>query len=392
MYGREGRLQCENDSLSLADWSVRPSPGMCVTTCPPVCNTPSLSQFGSDQHRVRLSAHSTSTTNHNTMYYYEDELSPTDTSEDSIEISVKSIHKKFTKNKRKSVEPRRVKINKIEKHADSSSEPRSISPDYNENDFSLKRKVLSPSHLAPKKRFKLDAMLEMERERIKQELSEAETKSPATPFRPWADAHQKEFSPSSPVDSTHLPPSPSPSPVAHPSLPLLLSYALRAKGMLPMMPTLGLSSPVPEQQEPLSLVVKKEPVDSKPTKPTQDLLNSSDSDLSVCSPRPSSSSKQTNYKSMTKDRRVEANARERQRVHTITAAFDTLQAAIPTSEENIKLSKLSVIKIATAYIMALSRMAGHDYSEDQSAPPVQAVLQHCRETIETESKIKNRKN
>ncbi len=87
---------------------------------------------------------------------------------------------------------------------------------------------------------------------------------------------------------------------------------------------------------------------------------------------------------------MEANARERQRVHTITAAFDTLQAAIPTSEENIKLSKLSVIKIATAYIMALSRMAGHDYSEDQSAPPVQAVLQHCRETIETESKIKKR--
>ena len=35
--------------------------------------------------------------------------------------------------------------------------------------------------------------------------------------------------------------------------------------------------------------------------------------------------KQRNYKNMTRERRVEANARERQRVHTITAAFDTLQ-------------------------------------------------------------------
>ena len=97
-----------------------------------------------------------------------------------------------------------------------------------------------------------------------------------------------------------------------------------------------------------------------------------------------------NSKILARARRVEANARERQRVHTITAAFDTLQAAIPTGEENVKLSKLSVIKIATAYIMALSRMAGHDYTVDQSAPPVQAVLEQCRQTIEAESKVKKR--
>ena len=89
---------------------------------------------------------------------------------------------------------------------------------------------------------------------------------------------------------------------------------------------------------------------------------------------------------------MEANARERQRVHTITAAFDTLQEAIPTHEENIKLSKLSVIKIATAYIMALSRMAGHDYTEDRSAPSVESVINLCRQTIYNETKVKNRKN
>ena len=93
---------------------------------------------------------------------------------------------------------------------------------------------------------------------------------------------------------------------------------------------------------------------------------------------------------MSKYRRKTANARERQRVHTITAAFDTLQAAIPTEEKDIKLSKLSVIKIATAYIMALSRMAGHDYTEDQSAPPVEEVVEHCSEVIEKECRIKKR--
>ena len=99
---------------------------------------------------------------------------------------------------------------------------------------------------------------------------------------------------------------------------------------------------------------------------------------------------QRNYKNLTRERRVEANARERQRVHTITAAFDTLQAAIPCEDENSKLSKLSVIKIATAYIMALSRMAGYDYTEDQSAPSLDTVVQHCQEVIHTETRIKKR--
>jgi len=322
-----------------------------------------------------------------TMYYIEEELSPTDTSEDSIEVSVKPIHKKFTKSKRKSAEPRRVKVHKLEVENGCSS------PDYNENDYALKRK--SPSHLAPKKRFKLDAMLEMEREKIKLETMET-TRNTSTPFRPWL-LESEETLPT----STRLQPSPtpsvncrsSPSPVQHTPatprhiinngcspvlnaspLPLLLSYALRMQ---------SLSNNVPEQDEPLSLVVTKQPETSIKEETVEE-------DQTV-SPHPSNK-KQTNYKSMTKDRRVEANARERQRVHTITAAFDTLQAAIPTEEENIKLSKLSVIKIATAYIMALSRMAGYDYTEDRSAPSVESVINHCRQTISTESKLKHRKS
>ena len=122
---------------------------------------------------------------------------------------------------------------------------------------------------------------------------------------------------------------------------------------------------------------------------------------------------QRNYKNMTRERRVEANARERQRVHTITAAFDTLQSLIPAPEDvmdtssksssgsedgnatnqlsnlaNQKLSKLSIIKIATAYIMLLSRMAGYDYSEDKSAPSIEDCVKKCSELLTQETKVK----
>lgn len=130
---------------------------------------------------------------------------------------------------------------------------------------------------------------------------------------------------------------------------------------------------------------------------------------------------QRNYKNMTRERRVEANARERQRVHTITAAFDTLQSLIPSPEDvdtnnskspssssssdvdssscinnnnllsnlnNQKLSKLSIIKIATSYIMLLSRMAGYDYSEDKSAPSIEECVKKCSELLTQETKVK----
>lgn len=100
--------------------------------------------------------------------------------------------------------------------------------------------------------------------------------------------------------------------------------------------------------------------------------------------------KQRNYKNMTRERRVEANARERQRVHTITAAFDTLQNAIPTEDSSQKLSKLSIIKIATSYIMVLSRMAGYDYSIDQSAPSVEDCIEKCSDLIYSESKVRKK--
>merc|ERR1711988_1309126 len=78
-----------------------------------------------------------------TMYrdIEEEEQSPTDTSEDSIEVQV-----------------------------------------------STKRTSLSPMCLAPKKRFKLDALRELEQmnSEVKPEKSETEKEANKSPFRPWS--------------------------------------------------------------------------------------------------------------------------------------------------------------------------------------------------------------
>ena len=198
----------------------------------------------------------------------------------------------------------------------------------------------------------------------------------------------------------------------------------------------------PEQDEPLALIkkpsIKSEPILSNSTQPINYSLTKKiaslkenhqpskgripdttpnslkkDNKKSPTSNNEKNTQQQRNYKNMTRERRVEANARERQRVHTITAAFDTLQSLIPAPEDvmdtssksssgsedgnatnplsnlaNQKLSKLSIIKIATAYIMLLSRMAGYDYSEDKSAPSIEDCVKKCSELLTQETKVK----
>ena len=426
---------------------------------------------------------------------YDESESVTDTSEDSVEVRVNPVERKeksatmsstpSKKNKRKSMEPRKMMTDSSPMQVPVSKEPtkrcrlnstgsedRSPPVSYNSESRSpspsspssspssppskeSKRTSTSPLHLAPKKRFKFDALKDLEE---KEKLEEA--KSSGNPFRPWSSEEAGPSSPSPPPSVVRppgvLPIHPFLGPGGLPLLPLdprLYGYLPAAlPPYLPIPP----ASP-PEQDEPLCLVKKEpkaaEPAISKQSPPTsspQKRSNPSSSSKGSPSKRqqpglpspasrpafnveaiiraggmaalrqPSSltsstnpastsprtrndsgstgsssggddaRSKQRNYKNMTRERRVEANARERQRVHTITAAFDNLQGAIPTEEENVKLSKLSVIKIATAYIMALSRMAGHDYTEDQSAPPVEEVIKQCSEVIEAESRIKKR--
>ncbi|KAA0189685.1 DNA-binding transcription factor NET [Fasciolopsis buskii] len=53
-------------------------------------------------------------------------------------------------------------------------------------------------------------------------------------------------------------------------------------------------------------------------------------------------------------RRIKANARERVRVHTISDAFNRLRKIVPSCPTNPRPSKLSVLRIAKGYIVALT--------------------------------------
>lgn len=99
---------------------------------------------------------------------------------------------------------------------------------------------------------------------------------------------------------------------------------------------------------------------------------------------------QRNYKGMTRQRRIEANARERSRVHTISAAFEALRRAVPAYADNQKLSKLAILRIAAAYIVALARLNEKDYSYDQRAPSFAECIDLCTRTIQAEGKARRR--
>jgi len=88
-----------------------------------------------------------------------------------------------------------------------------------------------------------------------------------------------------------------------------------------------------------------------------------------------------------KKRRVIANARERSRVHTISAAFEAVRHQIPAYTCNQKLSKLAILRIATSYIDALSAIVESDDKQH-----VQERINSCTKTLRNETKTKSRKN
>lgn len=97
-----------------------------------------------------------------------------------------------------------------------------------------------------------------------------------------------------------------------------------------------------------------------------------------------------NYKNMTRERRIEANARERTRVHTISAAFDSLRRAVPSYSYNQRLSKLAILRIACSYIAALGKLADIDYSVDGKKTTFADCVDMCTQTIQTEGRARRR--
>lgn len=250
--------------------------------------------------------------------YLESELhSPTDSSEDSVEVKISPIS---VRNKRKSIEPRKV-------------------PDGCFSGPLKKRMCL----------------------KVKAESAEEH------PFRPWS-------------------PKPSAVVFAVPS-PLPPSAYFRPP-----------SPPAVDDDQPVALVTKKvanvkcedtrvpvHPVSLSEAETERAILNSAEAFPSLHSPT-AQRREQRNYKNMTRERRIEANARERTRVHTISAAFDTLRRSIPAYSHNQKLSKLSVLRIACSYIMTLSNIVSGD--DAATAECVDLVTK----TIQREGKLRKKKD
>ncbi|KAG5675757.1 hypothetical protein PVAND_005634 [Polypedilum vanderplanki] len=298
--------------------------------------------------------------------------SPTDASEDSVEVKFTPI----LKNKRKSSEPSRV--------------------------------VSDPEQGPLKKRFRYSE--HQQQQQHQQPKMSAETGIISNHLhRPWALAAAAAAS------QIEQKPNPADILLRHPGV-TTLHRAINS-----------------EQEEPLALIAKKQPTStqtkfssqrpsstihessieslikktqisrlhSKALDATQFTSSTSTSTLLpqvssvVTSPtntatKPKSS--QRNYKNMTRERRIEANARERTRVHTISAAYDTLRHAIPSYSSTQKLSKLSVLRVACSYILTLSRLAGEDFSIDQSEPDIGDCVDAVTRTIQTEGKLRRKKD
>ena len=228
--------------------------------------------------------------------------------------------------------------------------------------------------MAPKKRFKMDALKDIINH--SDPVVHEEKKSP---FRPWDDTKKSNDA----SQSSNSLPNLHPGLLAyHPYL-LWLQHPALSIGQVPVVQE-------PEQKEPLALV-KTTPTESiEPVIPKIEPLEQNDEKndfIKESLDKNEKKAKQRNYKNMTRERRVEANARERQRVQTITEQFETLRNVIPVDDKNSKMSKLSIIKIATSYIMYLSRQCGYDYTTDKSEPSIEECYHNLKNLINYESKM-----
>ncbi|KAK4874397.1 hypothetical protein RN001_013757 [Aquatica leii] len=317
--------------------------------------------------------------------YLEVEIhSPTDSSEDSVEVKVSPI---CLRNKRKCAEPRKVQ----------------------------------DAFTAPlKKRMCLQAKNEQSTE----------------PFRPWNAENTRSLSPSSKlnvskdirVPLTNVTSESSSFAVPHPPH-LTPDDKFLIRPSIPSSQVARTPSPIPLIKKTISTRHRK--IKTEPNPVTQDgeiaqtqcdplrlrvplhpqltTLNSSEAERflvksaeafpNLQSPAHSEEhhvygrKEQRNYKNMTRERRIEANARERTRVHTISAAFDTLRKAVPAYSHNQKLSKLSVLRIACSYIMTLSTLVDNSSdNESGSSSSLAECVDTVSKTIQKEGKLRKKKD
>ncbi|KAF4085602.1 hypothetical protein AMELA_G00097050 [Ameiurus melas] len=99
----------------------------------------------------------------------------------------------------------------------------------------------------------------------------------------------------------------------------------------------------------------------------------------------------TEIRAIQQTRRLLANARERTRVHTISAAFEALRKQVPCYSYGQKLSKLAILRIACNYILSLAQLVDLDYTPDHSNMSFRECVEQCTRTLQAEGRSKKRK-
>lgn len=107
--------------------------------------------------------------------------------------------------------------------------------------------------------------------------------------------------------------------------------------------------------------------------------------------RPEGSGHYPEVKAIQQTRRLLANARERTRVHTISAAFEALRKQVPCYSYGQKLSKLAILRIACNYILSLAQLAELDYSSEQNNLSFSHCVEQCTRTLQAEGRSKKKK-
>ncbi|UJR26193.1 hypothetical protein I4U23_007536 [Adineta vaga] len=91
---------------------------------------------------------------------------------------------------------------------------------------------------------------------------------------------------------------------------------------------------------------------------------------------------------LTHNKRLVANARERERVHNLTAAFEALRKVLPMYGDQEKLSRLSILRIACSYVLVLGALNQIDFSQEQNAYTLNETFHMLSYTILNELKRK----
>lgn len=348
--------------------------------------------------------------------------SPTDSSEDSVEVKVSPI---CLRNKRKCAEPRKVQDAftappkkrmcfkaKNEIHSNGTENPEPFRPWSIENHRSPSPSPSSKSNVSKEIKVPKDVTVTPNQNFVLPQLAHPTTMPtlllPPTDYTQQITAHNSLYvRPSSPLEQKPIvrrSPSPAqPLPLVKKNGPVMARERKIKTEMNATKIKIECDATPASSCDPLSLRVPLHPhLANLTTTEAERLLLSSAEAFPNLHPHSrlknddqggSGRKEQRNYKNMTRERRIEANARERTRVHTISAAFETLRRSVPSYSHNQKLSKLSVLRIACSYIMTLSTLVGGSTGvEVNPSSSISECVDNVSKTIQKEGKLRKKKD